>query len=1468
MFLKCSVAVLLLAFFLAGHNRSFAQSNNTETFERANILSGSSPMTWTSSQSAAGFLTTTTAPIDGSSSLTFNAPSSGTTTPIMYGRIAGPNSTFSIGSNTWEWTFVYQAPATVTPADNNGATVSGNDWRFWVNASGNDPTASNFKGYYVTQDGSSLIFYYFCNGCGGRASIGSLTGIVAGNKYIIRVVHDSGGGGEWNFYATTYTGSTSYPTTSLGSTYDQLGGNSSTYNYSFFQASLSSSANNGIFKWDDLSMYQDALTVTGLNNTSNGITTTVNPGDVQKAFFGFKLTALGQFTINSININFAAGSNNSYFTNAKLYISNTDDIYTGGSDDVSIANATMNGSFTSITGLSQVVTNGSKSYFLVADVQAFNNSSSPATVQFAFTSGTSNTEFTTTATTFNSFSVPGATLTMPSTSDFIWTGNTSSDPSVNSNWSNYSYPSASSNFTIPGGRPNYPVLTLSSASGTLTFTGTGGRVTINSGYTFSPGSITLANGATASIIGPGSTTSASNMILNSGSSLTLSSPLSLTGSATLTNAGTINVSSTSVTVAGASTNTGTINQTGSGGITFSGTLDNTGGDIEQTGTGTFTTTGAFTNGTGGIVNQTAGGTLSFGNTVNNTGSITQSSTGTIGVTGALTNNSGGSITLGSGTGTFNSTITNNSGGTLAFGSGTENIAGNFSNAGTFTDGAGTYNFNGAATFTNTGTITLSGGSTATIKATTFSNTSPGTFTASAGTVNFNLAGAQAINNTNTTSPVTFNNVIFGTSGIKTLNSSGTGNFAVASSGVLTLSGTPTLAMGTAWLTLNSSASGSGSIATIPAGASVTGTLNVQRFITGGSGKRGYRLLSSPVNSGGTNYSINYLANSCFLTGTTAGNGIDQAGNPTLYLFRENLAPSQASFTSGNFRGIAAFGASGTSNTSYTVNIDGGPYNIPVGNGFLFFFRGDRSVASIGTETVSSYVPTSTTLTATGTLNTGNITVKDWYNAGSSFLGYTTATANSSIRGYNLVGNPYPSTINWEKFNRQSTLSKSSIYGAGFPAASTTATPIYIFNSTSKQYAVYTPHTTISSAADTTTTEFTGATYSSDGVVSNMIASGQGFFIVATAANSQSLTFRESAKVSAQASSTNLGRVFSASTLTVNPESPAMRIKLIADSVNTDAVTLIFDSSYSTGYLNGEDALDAGGDGATVSLSSVSSDNIALTVNRLPLPKTTPLVSPLDVSAIASGNYQLKMDALENLPAIYQVWLMDNLMKDSLDMRANSTYSFLIDNTNAATYGSNRFQLVIRQSAALSLHLLNFTALKVTGALQSQLTWTVENESNYTSFNVQRSTDGGKTYQTIGGLQSDGLGTYSFIDQMPVSGTDSYRLQMSDINSNITYSQVISLQFSNLSNSTVGSVLSVYPNPTQSQISIAFNSTFSSSNGYNLMITNSLGVVVKQVNSVQPTTKYDVSAFAPGIYYVLMTDNSNNTVIAKSKFVKL
>lgn len=744
-----------------------------------------------------------------------------------------------------------------------------------------------------------------------------------------------------------------------------------------------------------------------------------------------------------------------------------------------------------------------------------------------------------------------------------------------------------------------------------------------------------------------------------------------------------------------------------------------------------------------------------------------------------------------------------------------------------------------------------------------------------------IKGGTATNTTfpkNVVSGTIFDNVTVATTG-SSPNVTLQGNNNISPLGVLTISNAPASLNATSAnsLTLMSDSTGSASFATLPLGCSISGTVNVQRYVEGSSNnlsKRGYRLVSSPVYTGsvsGTNvFDLSWLLNGAIITGPVGG-GFFSVGNPSSYIYREDIAPSNSNFTTGNWKGIAALNNTpayniGSQKRLTKTNINDTTVNIPVGNGILFFFRGNKTLSNgttSGTKTSQPFnYPENVIFTNTGTLNTGTVNVKLWYRQ-DNYLGYTNSPSlnNTTVRGYNMVGNPYASTINWEKFNRNSTVANSSIYGGG-----NLCSTIWMFNPTNKQYEAYMQKTTAITSADTVSNLDPGTAV---GSASNMIASGQAFVVQASSAT-QTLSFRETAKTNTQPSSTKLNVLMGMPKATASTEEPLIRLQMSLDSISTDEIVVRLNNNASPTYVQTEDAVDLGGLGAAVALSAMSSDSsaVALAIDRLPFPtQTTQQIISLYTNVINSGSYQLKLTQLTNLPGVYQVILRDKFLQDSVIVHSGSSYPFTIDLTNPATFGYGRFQLVISQSPLDSLRLITFNGQKTSNG--SLLKWKVKNEYNTTTFFIERSTDDGQTFQPIGSVYSDASGNYDLLDKNPVNGENQYRLKILDFNGNITYSKIVSITYTSWQN--LISNINVYPNPTASVLNLSVNQNFSLSSlkisSYQIKIVNSFGVVVKQATSQQSTWNANISDLQPGTYIVQVTNADNNGVVGSASFIK-
>ncbi|HWZ04935.1 MAG TPA: hypothetical protein VNX40_15065 [Mucilaginibacter sp.] len=136
----------------------------------------------------------------------------------------------------------------------------------------------------------------------------------------------------------------------------------------------------------------------------------------------------------------------------------------------------------------------------------------------------------------------------------------------------------------------------------------------------------------------------------------------------------------------------------------------------------------------------------------------------------------------------------------------------------------------------------------------------------------------------------------------------------------------------------------------------------------------------------------------------------------------------------------------------------------------------------------------------------------------------------------------------------------------------------------------------------------------------------------------------------------------------------INLKLAKDSINTASLMISFNPKSSAAYSGAEDARFLQGFGM-VSFSSLSSDNVALSINTLPMISTGTSVK-LVVNSTTTGEYKLYITKIQAIPANYDIWLKDKFKNDSLDFRHNPSYLFnMTADTNS--YGSNRFTLVTR-----------------------------------------------------------------------------------------------------------------------------------------------------------------------------------------------
>jgi len=708
------------------------------------------------------------------------------------------------------------------------------------------------------------------------------------------------------------------------------------------------------------------------------------------------------------------------------------------------------------------------------------------------------------------------------------------------------------------------------------------------------------------------------------------------------------------------------------------------------------------------------------------------------------------------------------------------------------------------------------------------------------TVGYLALGATHQPTLTVTGSITVNNV-FTVDNNSTPTLTGAGNVYIVPSAIVDVNGTGALTINSGLtFTLQSNASGSASVDEITTG-SITGTVSVQRYM---SAQRGYRLMASPVNAvsgvkdanGNLAYSVNYLKNSSYLTGTTGtAGGFDKTGNPTLWLYREDVIGNSSTFITGNYRGISNL----TSAPTYSLNNEASNYTIPVSNGYLFYYRGSRKQQTLAGATTAGATATNDTLTAVGYLNQGQIIFRDWYTASSTAPGFSNPSI--SVQGLNLVANPYACTIDLDTYNTSST--STGIY------ASNISKVIYELNPKTLNYDTY-----VAGSAD--------SLYTNNG--GRYIVSGQGFFVHASGTGGE-LIFNESAKAPVkQVTSPKLFMSLRAPLATNTTKAKPMqmlRLEMALDTVNKDNILIMFDGDSKPGYVFNEDALYQTGSGK-VSLSSVSDDNKLLSINKLPL--SNGVTIPLKVGSTAYSTYTLNLKDIKGVPQLFDVWLKDAFTGDSVNMRTNPSYTFSIT-ADAGSYGSKRFTITMRENPAMAYQLLSFNAAKTGTGRQVQLTWATANEQNYTNFTVLRSTDAGKSYEVIGSTISTGAGSYDMLDKAPVTGHNYYMLKQVDYNNKVTYSNIVNIEFQD--NNTSSNALSLYPNPSVHTINLTITPKSQGNSSYNIKVSNSSGMVVRLASVTDTKWQDNVSSLLTGTYLIEVTDK-NGSVVGQTKFVKL
>lgn len=493
-----------------------------------------------------------------------------------------------------------------------------------------------------------------------------------------------------------------------------------------------------------------------------------------------------------------------------------------------------------------------------------------------------------------------------------------------------------------------------------------------------------------------------------------------------------------------------------------------------------------------------------------------------------------------------------------------------------------------------------------------------------GTINFNKVGNQSIN-----SGINYNSLQISGSGVKTLLSStnissnltigsGTtlsiGGLSIDLGGNLTSNGAIDQALGVISLTgiNNQIISGNTSLnnlsifkptsgdVTISSPSSVTGFLNIVNL----SG-------SNKLNTNGNLTLVSTASQTASLIDfSTAGSGGSVNGNLTIQRFSKGISPTVGHFYSSPITNASFTVITQTGFQTLMYSEDGNPARINMN-----FSGAYRRVVESSLTTMtpgrgfSTVQPLDKTIQFVGVPNNGNVTYNLTYNT----------TVPGSVSGWNMIGNPYPSAIDWGNVDKVGGISAAYLYSV-------------------------TGYVTLVNAPN------------------NFIPSGQGFFVKATSA--APLVFKNADRVSNVNSTSN--NIFYRTAQAPKYLYLDLESK-ISGLVSKDAAIFSYKSDANDDF----DQYDAEKIFNPSPLANVytqiGNKYLVLNVfNDSSFNKTIPLY----VSVRTHGSYQFSLRNLNEFYPNVKVLLHDTENPNSpIDLSSNSQYSF-----DYTTFTGSRFKI--------------------------------------------------------------------------------------------------------------------------------------------------------------------------------------------------
>jgi len=152
-------------------------------------------------------------------------------------------------------------------------------------------------------------------------------------------------------------------------------------------------------------------------------------------------------------------------------------------------------------------------------------------------------------------------------------------------------------------------------------------------------------------------------------------------------------------------------------------------------------------------------------------------------------------------------------------------------------------------------------------------------------------------------------------------------------------------------------------------------------------------------------------------------------------------------------------------------------------------------------------------------------------------------------------------------------------------------------------------------------------------------------------------------------------------------------------------------------------------------------------------------------------------------------------------------------------------------------------------------WDIENDQRNVNYEVERSSDGGATFEIIGAIAGDGSGSYLYVDEFPLSGYSDYRLKVILPDGSLLFSDVVTFFIeSEIEGYT-------YPNPATTSTFLRLNEPLTSDVQMELSDNQGNIIETKFVSAGTSEIFWDLSGLADGRYYIYAVDGGRRTLIS-------